>query len=73
MAGIQMIPVSSSNVESIGYDEATQTLRIRFLNGSEYDYRNVPIVEFDALKNAPSVGSYLNHNIKNAYPFEKIG
>lgn len=73
MTEIEMISVSSSNVESIGYDETTQTLRIRFLNGAIYEYKNVPIVEFDALKNAPSVGSYLNQNIRNAYPFERIG
>ena len=41
MADIVMIPVVSSNVESIGYDGSTQTLRVRFLNGSTYDYKNV--------------------------------
>jgi hypothetical protein len=73
MANIVMIPVVSSNVESIGYDEETQTLRVRFLNGSEYDYKNVPIIEFEQLKNAQSIGSYLNRNIKGNYAYGKVG
>ncbi len=73
MAEIVMIAVVSSNVESIGYDEGTQTLRVRFLNGSEYDYKNVPVMEFEQLKNAQSVGSYMNRNIKGSYAYEKVG
>lgn len=34
--GIEMVQVSSSNVESIGYDEQQQILYVRFLNGSLY-------------------------------------
>ncbi|GBD95936.1 hypothetical protein BMS3Abin06_00816 [bacterium BMS3Abin06] len=73
MSAIAMIPVVSSNVESIGYEEGTQTLRVKFLNGSVYDYKNVPIMEFEQLKNAQSVGSYLNRNIKGNYTYEKVG
>lgn len=73
MEEFEMIPVSSSNVESIGYNESSQTLRIRFLNGAIYDYKNVPVFEFEQLKVAPSVGSYLHRNIKGAYAYERIG
>ena len=73
MQNIEMIPVSSSNVESIGYDAETQTLQIRFLNGGVYLYRNVPPMEFEQLLNAPSIGSYFNRNIKGSYAYEKIG
>lgn len=73
MADIVMIPVVSSNVESIGYDGSTQTLRVRFLNGSTYDYKNVSVMEFEQLKNAQSVGSYLNRNIKGNYAYERVG
>jgi hypothetical protein len=69
---VEMIPVASSNVDSIGYDENFQTLYIRFLNGSTYIYKGVPIMEFEGLKNASSVGSYLHRNIKNLYPYERI-
>jgi len=68
-----MYGVNSSNVDAIGYDEANQTLHIRFLNNSVYIYKGVPIGEFEGLRNAPSIGSYLHRNIKNLYPYEKIG
>ena len=69
----EMIPVSSSNVDEIGYDEATQTVYVRFLNGSLYGYKNVPVQEFEGLKNSTSVGSYIHRNFKNVYPYERIG
>lgn len=70
--GVEMFLVSSSNVESIGYDEATQTLYIRFLNGSLYMYKGVPSFEFEGLRCASSIGAYLHRNIKNLYPYERI-
>lgn len=73
MCEIEMIPVVSSNVESIGYNEGTQILRVKFLNGAIYEYKNVPLVEFEQLKNTSSAGSYLNRNIARNYPYEKVG
>jgi len=73
MYEIEMIPVVSSNVESIGYNEEIQILRVKFLNGGIYEYKNVPFAEFDHLKNASSIGSYLNRNIAHYYPYEKVG
>lgn len=65
--------VVSSNVEAVGYDEDTQTLRVWFINGSVYDYSGVGIMEYEGLKNAPSVGSYLHKNIKGQYAYQKVG
>lgn len=70
--GVEMISVSSSNVGSVGYDEKLQILYIRFLNGSLYIYKGVPVIEFQGLLNAASVGSYLHRNIKNVYPYERL-
>lgn len=70
--GVDMIPVSSSNVESVGYDEQQQILYVRFLSGGLYIYKGVSMYEFEGLLNAPSVGSYLHRNIKNVYPYERI-
>lgn len=70
--GVEMIQVSSSNVESIGYDEQQQVLYVRFLNGSLYIYKGVNTYEFEGLRDAPSIGSYLHRNIKNVYPYERI-
>ena len=68
-----MIPVSSSNIESIGYDEQSEQVYVRFLNGSLYVYKGVPLHEFENLRDAPSLGSYLHRNYKNVYPYERIG
>ena len=64
--------VSSSNIEALGYEEETQTLRVWFLTGSAYDYANVSNIEFDALLCAPSIGAYYNRNIKNSYSYTKV-
>lgn len=68
----EMIPVSSSNIESIGYDEQNEQVYVRFLNGSLYVYKGVPLHEYENLRDAPSLGSYLHRNYKNVYPYERI-
>ena len=57
-----MEPVDSSNIAAIGYDVENQTAYVQFLNGSTYAYKGVPEHEFENLRTAPSVGSYLNRN-----------
>ncbi len=68
----EMFSVSSSNIESIGYDEENQEVYVRFLNGSIYIYKGVPKYEYENLKDAPSLGSYLHRNYKNVYAYERI-
>ena len=68
----KMIPVSSSNVAEIGYDETNQEVYVRFINNALYVYRGVPQYEFEGLRDAPSIGSYLHRNYKNSFPYERI-
>ena len=65
--------VASSNLASVGYDPATETLEVEFLNGSIYQYFNVPQNLYDQLMRAGSKGRFLNTYIKNAYPFSRVG
>lgn len=67
-----MHPVSSSSIAAIGYDADDQTAYVQFLNGSTYAYKGVPEHEFENLRTAPSIGSYLNRNFKNIYPYERV-
>ncbi len=69
---VEMIPVSSTNIEAVGYDEENQIVHVRFLNSAEYIYKGVPQHEFDGLLNAPSVGRYHHSNYINVYPYERI-
>ena len=65
-------PVTSSNVESIGYDEDSSTLEIEFKNGATYQYFDVPENVFNELRNANSVGEYLAASIKGSYRYSKV-
>lgn len=64
--------VSSSNIESIGYDESSSILEIEFKDRSVYEYSNVPESEYEALISADSIGSYFHKYIKGKYSSQKI-
>lgn len=64
--------VSSSNVESVGYDEESQTLEIEFKNGSTYQYFDVPLNIYTGLIHADSVGGYLAEIIKGSYRYSRV-
>lgn len=66
-------PVVSSNVDAVGYDEKDQIVYVRFTTGAIYAYKGVPQHEFENLRTAASVGSYLNGYFKNVYPYERVG
>jgi hypothetical protein len=65
-------PVSSSNLVSVGYEPASETLEIEFKNGHIYQYYNVPQIMFDQLIQAPSVGTFFNANVRNAYACSRM-
>jgi hypothetical protein len=64
--------VDSSNLASVGYDEANEILEIEFNHGGVYQYFDVPKEEYDALMNADSLGSYFFHNIRDVYDYSKL-
>ena len=57
-----------SNIASIGYDPSRDTLEVEFLNGSIYQYFNVPKNMYKQLMAASSKGQFFNLCIRNAYP-----
>jgi hypothetical protein len=59
--------VGSSNVAATGHDPRTNTLRVRFQNGSTYQYDGVTAGEHSALRGADSVGSHLHKHIIKKY------
>ena len=69
---MKMIPVDSSNVEAVGYDEKSSTLQVEFKNGGMYQYFDVPEDEFIGLRDASSVGGYLAARIKGTYRYSKV-
>ena len=62
----------STVISTMSYDVASATLRIIFVSGMIYDYKNVPEEVFIALKTSAAKGIYLNQHIKGKYQFEKV-
>jgi hypothetical protein len=62
----------SSVVSKMLYNEETETLRIVYVSGMVYDYKNVPLEVYQAMKTSGSKGTFLNKHIKGNFEFEKI-
>lgn len=66
-------PVSSTDVASIGYDPTSQILEVEFLSGGVYQYFQVSQGTYEDFLNASSKGKFLHQNIKNRYPYSRVG
>lgn len=69
---MERIPVASSNIASIGFDEDSSTLEIEFLSGAVYQYFDVPFPVYEGLIEADSKGQYLAQHIKGKYRYVKV-
>lgn len=70
---MQLIPVSSSDIRAIGYDNNTATLFVVFHSGGTYQYFDVPEYVHVAFMNAGSKGQFLHQNIKYQYRYQRVG
>jgi hypothetical protein len=68
--GVTVMP--SSVVSHINYFADQKVLRITYVSGMVYDYKNVPAKIFHDMRNAFSKGTYLNTHIKGRFAFEKV-
>ncbi|HEY8896538.1 MAG TPA: KTSC domain-containing protein [Niastella sp.] len=62
----------SSVVAHIDYYPGSATLRITYTSGEIYDYLQVPLKIYEAMKKTTSKGSYLNKFIKPHFSYRKI-
>jgi hypothetical protein len=62
----------SSVVAALSYRPQESTLRVVFVSGKIYDYKNVPEEVYLQMKSARSKGKYLNEYIKRNYSFKQI-
>jgi hypothetical protein len=72
---IQLIQVSSSQIEAMGHNEERSILRVKFVKGGLYEYQNVSKEVFDSIMSADSVGSTFHKMVKSnptTYPYTKI-
>jgi hypothetical protein len=63
----------SEAIRYFHYDAATRELKVGFRPRGDYVYEDVPPEEVNALKAAPSKGTYLNQVIKPRYRFRRVG
>jgi curved DNA-binding protein CbpA len=71
----QMLPeytltITSSNIADIEY--SSQTLKITFLDGSIYEYFDVPRLTYTKLINAESRGRFARRHIFNEFVYRNI-
>lgn len=75
---VEYVPVSSSNIFSIGYDEENSNLYVRFKEqetggpGLRYVYYHVSPTVHAELMAADSKGKYLNARVKNVYSYDRL-
>lgn len=72
LGGIAFVPVDSSNISGVAYNDETRTLYVAFKNGSRYFYQGVPQTVHEALISAPSKGRYMSNEIIGRYNYGRI-
>lgn len=65
------IPVISSNLQSVGYDEKTKILEIKFKTSGVYQFADVPPDVHQGLMQASSKGKFFISHIKNRYRYQR--
>jgi hypothetical protein len=61
---MRLIPVHSSGVRAVGYEEERRVLSVQFIDGDLYEYYGVPASEVIDLFQAESIGRFVNKRIK---------
>lgn len=66
-----MVPVESSNVKAVGYDDVRQIMKVEFKSGHSYTHANVPPRRHAEFMQATSKGSHYHDNFRGKYDVKK--
>ena len=69
---MERVPVQSSNVAEVGYDQDALVMEVLFHSGSVYQYFDVPQMLFQEMLQSDSIGGFLNEHIKGSYRYVKL-
>ena len=69
---IAMKPVKSSNIDSVGFCQDSNTMAVRFKSGGTYHYQDVNEEVYTGMVNAKSVGKHYHNKIRGSYKGEKV-
>lgn len=64
--------MTSTVLQSVGYDATTRTLEAEFTSGAVYRYHDVPADVHDGLMIADSHGQYFNARIRDRYRYDRL-
>lgn len=67
----ELIPVTSSNIEAIGHDPATNELYVKFKTGATHIFAGVTADQHDAMRDAESVGKHFHAHVKGKFESRK--
>lgn len=63
---MQMLPVSSSRITHMGYDDESATVYVRFTDGTPWRYVHVPPTVWRAFVSSSSKGRFI-HDVLDRY------
>ena len=63
------ILIDSSFIYSVDYIKEEETLKITFVNGTEYEYQGINEELFEDFLKAESKGRFFRENIRNKFLF----
>lgn len=74
---MKLTTIKSSNLQALGYDPATQVLRVQFKGagdkaGKVFEYAGVPPKTYADMQAAPSAGSFFASKIRPAHKAKEI-
>jgi hypothetical protein len=69
---IKLTPCNSKMLAGHGYDQASQTLAVRFASGGTYHYIGVPPDVYEAMCSAESMGRYFHQSIRGTFHAERV-
>jgi hypothetical protein len=69
---MKLVPVHSSGVRAVGYEEERKVLYVQFADGDLYEYHDVPVSDVVELLQANSIGWFVNKRIKSFYDYRKL-
>ena len=64
--------MTSSTIESVGYNPITAVLEIQFTHGDLYEYFMVPKSTYLALLKASSKGRFFGESIRDQFQFRRL-
>ena len=63
-----MIPFASSRVKEAGYSDRAQTVRVRFVDGTPWEYKDVPPEVWREFKTSESPGRFI-YDVMDSFPY----